>query len=375
MKRDRTTAGDQDVDDDFAAIKDVAAKWKARADAGLSQPEEAELQAWLEADPRHRAALARFDSVWEKFDRPFHAGVSDQLLEALEVRAGRRRRRQVISTVTGLMVLIAAGSVWRFAHQSDAAAPTDPVAASLSTHAVLLMPARQTLPDGSVVELKEGADIAVDFSPSLRRVVLRRGEAHFQVTKDATRTFVVAAGGVEARAVGTAFAVQLGTTAVEVLVTEGHVAVNQAAAAAPVSASSQAPAAPEPLAVLGVSDRVVVNLSAQSVSPPQVTAVQPAELDERLAWRAPRVEFTRTSLADAVAVLNRYSAGRRSAGEQGVHFVIADAALSDVRVSGLFRVDRTEAFVGLLKNGFGIAAEPRGDGEILLHRISAPRSP
>ncbi|MEY4938596.1 MAG: hypothetical protein RIQ93_331 [Verrucomicrobiota bacterium] len=369
MKRTHSFPVNLTAGGDSAAIKDAAAAWKARADAGLSAADKIELERWLESDPGHRVALARFDSVWVEFDRPFHTGASDQLMEALDARARRRRRRQVVSSLTGLVALFAAGVVWRTGGGS--AAPANPFAARTAQLAtvVLLMPERKTLPDGSVVELKEGAKIVVNFSAAVRRVELRGGEAHFQVTKDAARPFVVAASGVEAHAVGTAFAVQMRAGSVEVVVTEGRVAVAQGPQTSFAPAAGSAPAS-APLVTLGVSDRIVVNLSTAVTVTPQVTSVPPAELDERLAWRAPRVEFTRTSLAEAIAVLNRYSAERRPGGAAR-RFVIADDALADVRVSGLFRVDRTEAFVGLLRHGFGIEAESRGGVEILLKPAAA----
>jgi transmembrane sensor len=363
MNRILATPDQPDVDAVSAAIKQAAAEWKARADAGLSPREQADLHVWLDADPRHRAALARFDLVWEKFDGPFYAGATDELLHELDVRAGRRRRKRMVSAAAGLLVLLAVGSLWRFAGRPEAKH-------SLTTNAVLLLPECRTLPDGSVAELKPGAEIAVEFTPEVRRVALRRGEVLFQVMKDATHPFVVAAGGIEARAVGTAFTVELRSTAVAVFVTEGRVSVNQApsppsASSSPVS--TQPVAVPEPFAVLDVGKSIVVDIAPQPAAP-QITSVQPDELAERLAWRAPRVEFTRTSLAEAVAMLNGYSAGRRSAGQRSVQFIIGDPALNEVRISGLFRVDKTDAFVGLLKKGFGIDAEPRGDSEIILRK-------
>jgi len=366
MKPKLAPAAGPGMGGDSAAIRHAAAEWKSRADAGLSPREEADLAAWPGADSRHRAALARFDLVWEKFDRPFHAGATDELLKELDVRARRRRRRRAISAVAGLMVLLAVGSVWHFAGQPEVVA-TKP---ALATNAVLFLPERRTLPDGSVAELRNGAEIAVDFSPAFRRVALKRGEVHFQVTKDVKRPFIVSAGGVEARAVGTAFTVELRSAAVEVLVTEGRVSVNQAvpSAAASVAGQLQPESVSEPLAVLDAGRSIVVDIASQQATPPLVTDVDAADLKDRLSWRAPRVEFTRTSLAEAVAVLNGYAAGRRSAGERSVQFIIDDPALNDVRVSGLFRVDKTDAFVGLLKSGFGIDAEFRGDSEIVLRK-------
>jgi transmembrane sensor len=376
MKRNAPMHGATGLDHDSSAIQHTAAEWKTRTDAGLSPCEEKDLAAWLEADPRHRAALARFDLVWDKFDRPHRAGAADQLMEELTIRANRRRRRHATAAILGLVAVLGAGSIWRFTNRPDAVLLNEASApASIATNAILLMPARQTLPDGSVVELKAGAGISVDFSSSVRRVTLRGGEAHFQVTKDAARPFVVEAGGLEARAVGTAFSVNLQSTAVEVLVTEGRVAVDPPVAAKPVSAHSSSLLAAEPFAILGVGRSIVVDLAQSSATPPRISIVQADEIAERLAWRTPRVEFTRTSLAEAVAMLNGYSAGRRSEGGRSVQFIIGDAALSDVRVSGLFRVDQADAFVGLLRNGFGIEAEARGDSEIVLRKASSAQKP
>lgn len=378
MKPEISTSDRRPADKEFpAAIRDQAAAWKARADASLSPRDEVQLRVWLDADPRHRAALERFDFVWGKFDRPFQAGAADALLQALAVRS-RHRRRRFAATVVGVLGVLVVASMWRFAgdeRPSGAVLAARPVADATrvrTASALLLRPARQVLPDGSVAELKAGAEIAVEFSPEVRRVVLRRGEVHFQVTKDLQRPFVVASGGVETRAVGTAFFVLLSATAVEVLVTEGRVTVNQAVELPPAAAApaTRGESARKSLAVLDAGKRMVVDLVPASAMQPQITAVLSDELDERLAWRAPRVEFTRTPLAEAVAVLNSYSASRRTAGEDSAQFIIEDPALAEIRVSGLFRVDRMTAFMGVLKSGFGIDAAPRADGKIVLRQAN-----
>jgi transmembrane sensor len=347
-------------------IMNRAAEWKARVDAGLTPREDGELRAWLAADPRHEAALARFDLVWDRFDRPFHAGATGELLHELDVRAKYRRRR-VASAVASIAVLCVLGMAWRWGGVTGLIHRGENRLKSAGA-TVLRLQEQRTLADGSVVELKEDAEIVTDFTPALRRVTLTRGEALFQVTKDPKRPFIVTAGEVEVRAVGTMFAVEKKPAGVEVLVTEGRVAVNQAPAAPLLEAApDQGMAiAPELLATLDAGNGVMVDVSRPDV-PPQVTAILPAEITERLAWRAPRVEFTRTRLSDAIAVLNGYSAGRRSAGQRSIQFVIDDSAIGSVRLSGLFRVDNIDAFVGLLKT-FGIEAEFRGDSEILLRK-------
>lgn len=348
-----------------------AAEWKARVDAGLSAPEDEELRAWLAADPRHEAALARFDLVWDRFDRPFRTGATGELLHELDVRAKFRRRRAA-SAVAGIALLGLLGVAWRLGGPVTIIHSAENRLKSAGA-TVLRLQEQQTLADGSVVELKEDAEISTDFTPGARRVTLLRGEALFQVTKDPKRPFIVTAGGVEVRAVGTMFAVEKKPAGVEVLVTEGRVAVNQTSPLTAAAAAQGMAVVPELLATLDAGNGVMVDVSRPDV-PPQVTALQPAELTEHLAWRAPRVEFTRTRLSDAIAVLNGYSAGRRSAGERSIQFFIDDPGIAGVRLSGLYRVDNTEAFISLLKN-FGIEVEQRGDSEILLRKARSPAKP
>src|SRR5688572_25347907 len=190
-------------------IKATAADWIARRDAGLSQSESAKLQTWLDADPRHREALAACESAWGALDRPFQAGAADDLLQAVQARIRRQRSKRIASVVAGLTVLLVAGFAWRTAISSR----SNPAMELRGPGVVkLIEPTRNYLPDGSTVELKAGTKFTTDFSARIRRVVLQEGEAHFQVTKDPSRAFVVVVGDVEVRAVGTTFSVQRGST-------------------------------------------------------------------------------------------------------------------------------------------------------------------
>ncbi|MGY8696772.1 MAG: FecR domain-containing protein, partial [Verrucomicrobiia bacterium] len=71
-----------------------------------------------------------------------------------------------------------------------------------------------------------GAQVFVRFTDEKRLVDLLAGEAHFTVSKDASRPFIVRARGTVVQAVGTAFNVLLNSDRVEVLVTEGRVLMN-----------------------------------------------------------------------------------------------------------------------------------------------------
>lgn len=322
----------------ISEIEDAAAKWVARRDAGLSPVEERELQRWVDAAPRHRAALGFYDSAWSALAKPSRSGAGAEFEREMAALARRRRHRRIVTGTVAVAVLVGVSLTtlqpwWRTSE-------------SAHSNAMVQAPTQQTLPDGSVVEFKGSARIGVEYTAALRRVVLREGEAHFAVEKDPARPFVVSAGGVEVRAVGTAFSVQLGSTSVDVLVTAGRVVVDRTSAGIASIA--------KPLAAVEAGKRVVVAMT-PSATVPEVRDVLPDEFRERLAWRSRRLEFTRTPLAEAVALLNQHSPS------SAARLVIADAKLAPMRISGVFRPDNTEAFVLLLEGAFGVRTERAGN--------------
>ncbi len=333
-----------------AAMREAAADWVARRDAGLSAREELDYAAWLEADPAHRAAVVGLDFAWRTLDRPLTTGTADAVLGELAARARQRRRQRTVAcAVASLALLFGAGFGWR------ALRPASDLRSPAVVSAVVLLPSIQSLPDGSVAELRDGAEITVEFTAAQRRVVLRRGEAYFKVAKNAARPFVVAAGGVEVRAVGTAFSVDFGKDAVDVLVAEGKVAVSIASAEA--ARIDTVPPNPEPLLIDAGCGATVLTSPPQSDS--ESRPVSDADLQSRLAWRSPRLEFSGTPLIEAVTLLNRHNR---------VQFTIEDPELARTRVSGIFGATNTAAFVRLLESSFDVESESRGADEIVLRR-------
>lgn len=338
------------------SIRQTAAQWIARRDAGLTASEEVELGEWRDANPRHAQALTRYENLWTSLDRPCGPAGGREIQRGLGALRRRDRRRRVATSALALAFL--AGLAWW--NRPDLIPSMD----DPSGVVVVMRPERRVLPDGSVIEHPAQSHVEVDFSSAtVRRVKLHRGEAHFQVEKDPHRPFVVVAGGTEVRAVGTAFAVQLGSASVEVVVTEGRVAVQAPAPAA----GTPTPALPTAPALVDSGHRLVVELEPAGTVPPplagQVEAISAAELDQRLAWRNHRLEFSGTPLGEVVAAFNRYVSERG-----GIRFVLADAELRRVPFSGVIRVDDSEAIIRILENGFGLRADRGGEGEIILSR-------
>ncbi|MBI2497704.1 MAG: FecR domain-containing protein, partial [Opitutae bacterium] len=206
-----------------SVIEAAAADWVTRVDAGLTREEQQIFQDWLSGDPRHADAFDRLTEAWSVFDRVQERGVASTILDQLAARARRRRIRRVQAGIAASLVLTA-GLV--YFHWQVAAPGAVRSAPAVIAQAALPDPVRK-LPDGSIVELNTGAEIEVRYSAETRHVKLVRGEAFFRVEKDKGRPFIVEAHGVVVRAVGTAFAVQMQPTAVEVVVQEGAVDVGR----------------------------------------------------------------------------------------------------------------------------------------------------
>lgn len=327
-------------------IEKEAACWVVRLERGLSGAEQDEFLDWLTADPRHGDELNAQKAGWDKLDlladwRPEHGARPNR--DILAPAEPARRARGLPTYLAAIGALAAVVAVGFLVLRGPAPSGTD-------SPAVIALIEQRTLPDGSTVTMNRGAEISVDFSGGLRRVGLVRGEAHFQVAKDRARPFVVSAGGVDVRALGTAFNVKLGPATVDVLVTEGRVGVTRAGEPAGAAGGVEIAA--------GERTRVPVG----EAGPAQVARVTEAETAALIAWQPRLLEFNEARLADIVAELNRRN--------DPIRIELADAGLAELPLNASIRSDNIEGFVRLLEGGHGVQAVWAG-GRITLRL--APR--
>ena len=338
-----------------AAVESAAAEWLVRHDRGLTPRQQDEFLSWLAASPAHRESLERHRGMWGDFNalaqwRPEHGTVPNPDLLA-------RHRRPSPWRWVAPALLAAAAAVTFALWWPPATRP--PASATLAFEAVSYR--QETLPDGSVIDLNRGTHVVVQFSASERRLLLVQGEAQFAVAKNPARPFVVRAGGVDVRAVGTAFNVKLAGPNLEVLVTEGTVHVSQPPAVAPAaSASNSAFPAPAPvvLAALTAGQRTVIPV-APVIAPPVVVPASTREIAQLLDWQPRLLDFDSTPLAEVVETFNRRNTLR---------LVIGDPAIAGLPIVASIRSDNVEGFVRLLEGTMGVKAERRGNGEIVLRR-------
>src|SRR5688572_24168931 len=136
-----------------AEIERNASAWIVRRDAGLSAGETEEFARWRAMDPRHEEVVMRKEMAWATLGRPLESGQAEDLLERLAQRAAQRRRRVANAAAAAAVVILVLG-VFSFQRFSSPA---------VAAHGTVLLPETRTLPDGSVVELRPGAELAVEF--------------------------------------------------------------------------------------------------------------------------------------------------------------------------------------------------------------------
>jgi transmembrane sensor len=183
-----------------------AAAWVMRLDRYGRTPEIlAELDAWLAADKRRHGAFLRAEAGWAMLEENESPTVETE--KPAETRISRRRLMIGGGSLTA--ALVAAG-VFVLLPKTRYATTVGEIR-------------RVPLADGSVATVNTASSIDVAISSKKREIWLDDGEAWFQVAKDRARPFVVEAGRVRVRAVGTAFSVRRRESGADVLVTEGVV--------------------------------------------------------------------------------------------------------------------------------------------------------
>jgi len=343
----------QPLSPDDETIEAMAAAWLAQRDDGLTVEEQADFENWKKSDSRHAEAVARLEQTWTALQQLREFRPESRVHPNRDLLAATRPPARIISfpvvaAVAGLAAALAFGLfVWR-PHTA-----VEPIASEVPTFATTTDGyQRVTLKDGSLLELNANSLAKVEFSPGERHVHLVRGEGHFTVAKDAQRPFIVQAGTVAVRAVGTAFNVRMDEHEVEVLVTEGRVKVENRTAVATTASSG--------LPELGPGQRLVLSTKpAPEAAPVHVETVLPEIVQESLAWQGPRLRFADTPLASVVAQFNQHNQ---------LQIELGDASLVSVPVDGSFRSENVEAFIRLLESDQSIVAERVGKDRIILRR-------
>jgi transmembrane sensor len=280
---------------------------------------------WLAARPEHQAAFEAVTSMWEASGE-LHLR---RLTPVSGQRAGFRAGFTVAAAACASIVALLVVGVILYFHNAG-------VVTALGEQRAL------TLEDGSRVFLNTDTRLLVRYDEQRRTIDLRRGEALFEVTKDARRPFVVAAGDREVMAVGTSFVVRRDPEQVVVTLMEGKVTVTEKSQA---SVASDASPGRGSIHTLDPGERLTLSLQ----RPPQLDR---PPLETVTAWRRGRLEFDDIALADAVAEMNRYSR---------IKLRVSRPDAAAILIKGAFRAGDAESFAAAMMHTchFQIVTAPR----------------
>lgn len=291
------------------AINHRATEWVARIDrAPLDADGQAELEAWIAADVRRQGALLRAQAAWDMMDRARALGSvglqHDQPEQNPTTSVHRRRFLQwggaLAASITGGIGL----SQW--------------FASARRVETTLGELRRVPLADGSLAAINTASKVTIQIRSDLRYVQIEEGEAWFQVAKDSLRPFVVKAGAVNVRALGTAFSVRRLSGGSDVQVTEGSVEVWSDASAGHIE-------------IVSSGARSFVN----ELSGPTPPVEASSEIQRTLSWRDGELVFEGNTLADAATQFNRYNRQK---------LVIEGTELAAGRIVGRFSTNEPLVF-------------------------------
>jgi len=298
-------------------IADQAAEWATRIDAGsIDRDTDVGLRRWLDEDPRRQGALLRAEAALSFVDR---ARALAGVIPKPEPRPIWVRRKLMFTgaalaaSLVGVVILMTAPNRY----------DTD-----------LGEIRRVPLSDGSVVAINTQSAVEVSMQRDAREVTLTRGEAWFKVAHDKTRPFIVSAGRIRVRAVGTAFSVRRHDDGADVQVTEGLVetwTVGEEERRIQLAAGSKAYVA--------------------AYEPPKIVQ-SAADVERSLAWREGQIVLEGESLDEAAAQFNRYNARK---------LVISDPGLAAEKLVGQFRATDPQTFAEAVATTLGAKVEEEGD--------------
>lgn len=299
------------------------------------EPDDAALRArfdaWLDASPANAAAWAETRHVDNLISRTRLFATESEALPLDRARARRQPRRiaifaTAVAMAACLMLVFAPGVLlWLQAAQMTSTAEIG----------------IRHLDDGSVVRLGPESAIDVAFTATKRRVRLLKGEAFFEVVRDASRPFTVESEDVRTTVLGTSFEVRItGDGSTDVAVRDGIVRVAYDKAVPPVSEQ------------LLAGDRVRIGGAGKvtrSSGPP----------DETAPWLQGQIVARDRAVTDVIDELRRYFPGT---------ILIADRGLARERVTGVYNLSVPMVALHAVASAHGATVREIGPWLVVISR-------
>ena len=317
---------------EYDAITDAAAHWCMRLHANdCTGQERLAFEQWRDAHPLHAFEYEAMLEIWEVAgDLPSPAPVVPI------VRAKPKtpwRTFGMAAAVCALALPLAAYSGWHLGWVPNSYQHFE---ASGNVRHV-------TLNDGSQVELNLGSELTYSHYKDQRRVTLKKGEAFFNVSHDASHPFIVKAAEGKIRVTGTRFNVWMYEDQVKVNLVEGSVLV---------SSNDDLPGDglrldPAMQASLRHGDLI-----------PRIN--QTYDNDNSLAWLNGKLVLDDLALSEALPLINRYLQ---------TPVQVADNGTGAIRIGGIYNIRELNTLVASLPRVLPVYLTRNKDGNPVLNSI------
>lgn len=303
---------------------------------------------------------------WEKFADHFLSEHPAETAYPWQPDKKRHRWKSIMQRAAvwiGLIILLG-GSVFFLVKDKETVQPVDDAGSYTTNQVAEGAPKQIDLPDGSGVWLNAGSRIryAKDFTGEQKREIFLEGEAYFDVTHDAEHPFIVHAGNVDIRVLGTTFNVQAyhEEGKVETTLINGKIKV-------------QVAGNPDKSFVLQPNEKLTVAMDAgemvvskaqtvKKINPGQIKTVQfkveelkpptaATQLSE-IAWLKDKLVFQNESFEELAKSLER---------RYGVIIVFDDETLKNEKLNGVFKNENIQKALKILQMTTPFDYKMKGD--------------
>jgi transmembrane sensor len=272
-------------------VSEMAARWYLRMrEHSQGTPERDAFERWLADDPRHASEYESITRAMRRMSSPESLStLADEAEQhaflAQEARRKNRQRR------VGQLFLVSLLCIMSFVfHQQYLDWQATPVMQMAAQNPVGQI-AFKTLDDGTRVTLSAKSDMEVTYYRHERHVLLKEGEAVFEVTKDPDRPFIVETDTARVTVLGTRFAVNKLEQLVRVSVDHGTVKVE------PKVQETQN---------IQAETRVITNGQVVEVFPNYATVLVNRPAADAFAFLNGRLVFDRADINEIATTVSRY---------------------------------------------------------------------
>lgn len=328
--------------------KEEAVRWFGRLSlSNATLADQAEFERWCAEHPENRDTYTRARQLWQDLGdlnalpaaRPMLAEAerlhSEILLSSRSAQSnGKRFKKSRYYALAASFAVAVVGAFFYFSMPDRYKTGTGEIRSI-------------TLPDASRVTLGARSQVALEFDETHRRLILKEGEAFFEVRRDPTRPFTVEAGNARISVLGTQFDVRHGLGRVEVAVVEGMVAVGRA---------RENPASHEHSneIVLAAGQQLTTGNALAPAKPRTTNPLAPPG-----SWRSGRLSYDGAPLAEVIADVNRYYA-------PGVSLEGSAQSAAGLVVTTAFKIDQIDPMMHSLTQALPLSASRDPDGHFIL---------